>query len=67
MLLYSLHQVCPLTLQGKLFLLMEVFNLREEKISVSRDKTMLNKAVIVDGIPGCGKTLVSSIISSFKK
>lgn len=41
--------------------------MREEKILVSRDKTMLNKAVIVDGIPGCGKTLVSSIISSFKK
>ena len=28
---------------------------------------MLNKAIIVDGIPGCGKTLVSSIISSFEK
>ena len=38
-----------------------------EKVKVSREKTMLNKAIIVDGIPGCGKTLVSSIISSFEK
>jgi len=41
--------------------------LSTEKVKVSREKTMLNKAIIVDGIPGCGKTLVSSIISSFEK
>lgn len=36
-------------------------------IKISRDSQLLNKVVIVDGFPGCGKTMLSPIISSFNK
>lgn len=31
-----------------------------------RNKNLLNKVIIIDGQPGCGKTMLSPIISSFK-
>jgi len=34
---------------------------------VSRKSQMLQKVVFVDGFPGCGKTMLSPIISSFNK
>lgn len=37
------------------------------KIKTSRDNEMFHKVVIVDGQAGCGKTMLSPIISSFKK
>ena len=38
----------------------------KKKYKVSRNKNLLNKLVIVDGQPGCGKTLFSPIISCLK-
>lgn len=32
-----------------------------------RQKTLLKKLLIVDGLPGCGKTMLSSILSSFPR
>ena len=34
---------------------------------ISRDISLLEKLVIVDGQPGCGKTMLSPIISSFQR
>ena len=31
---------------------------------ISRQKNLLEKVLIVNGQPGCGKTLISSILSS---
>ena len=35
--------------------------------STIRDKTLLNELVIVDGQPGCGKTLLSAILASMPR
>lgn len=34
---------------------------------ISRDSQLLHKVVMVDGFPGCGKTMLSPIISAFPK
>ena len=34
---------------------------------ISRQKNLLEKVLIVNGQPGCGKTLISSIVSSFDR
>ena len=39
----------------------------QDKIKVTRDKTLVNKVVFVDGQAGCGKTMITSIISSFNR
>jgi len=36
-------------------------------MDLSRKRTLINKLVIIDGQPGCGKTMLSPIISSFKR
>ncbi len=36
-------------------------------LTISRKSQLLHKLVIVDGFPGCGKTMLSPIISSFSK
>jgi len=36
-------------------------------MKISRKKSFENSIVFVDGLPGCGKTLISSIISSFER
>lgn len=33
---------------------------------IKRNKILLNKLVVINGQPGCGKTMLSSILSSFK-
>ena len=38
-----------------------------KKIHTSRDNEMFRKVVIVDGQAGCGKTMLSPIISSYKR
>ena len=41
--------------------------MKDSSFSVSRKAQMLHKVVIVDGFPGCGKTMMSPIISSFDR
>tara|TARA_B110000008_G_scaffold272180_1_gene304553 strand:- start:3313 stop:4335 length:1023 start_codon:yes stop_codon:yes gene_type:complete len=36
----------------------------KDKVLISRSHQMLHKVVIIDGFPGCGKTMLSPIISS---
>jgi len=36
-------------------------------ISISSKKSLINKVVIIDGRPGCGKTMLSPVIASFKR
>ena len=36
-------------------------------ISISSKRSLVNKVVIVDGQPGCGKTMLSPVISSFRR
>ena len=36
-------------------------------ISISRPKSLVHKVVMVDGQPGCGKSMLSPIIASFKR
>ncbi len=36
-------------------------------LTISRNSQLLHKLIIVDGFPGCGKTMLSPIISSFSK
>ena len=38
-----------------------------DNIKVERSNNLANNIVIIDGQPGCGKTLFSTIISSFKR
>lgn len=42
-------------------------NNKEPDIKIQREITLTNNIVIIDGQPGCGKTLFSSIVSSFKR
>ena len=37
------------------------------EIAISRNKPFLNKVVLVDGLPGCGKTLLSAVISALDR
>ena len=39
----------------------------KQKINISRNKMMAENIVIVDGQPGCGKSMMSPIVSSFKR
>ena len=41
--------------------------MKDTDLKVSRKEQMLHKVVIVDGFPGCGKTMLSPIISSFNR
>ena len=34
---------------------------------VVRPKTLCNRLVVVDGLPGCGKTMLSAVISSLER
>ena len=34
---------------------------------LDRPEKLCNKAVIVDGLPGCGKTMISAVISSIDR
>ena len=36
-------------------------------VEICRDENLLEKVVLVDGQAGCGKTMLTSLISSFKK
>lgn len=36
-------------------------------LTISRNSQLLHKLIIVDGFPGCGKTMLSPIISSFSR
>jgi len=36
-------------------------------IKISRNQQLLNKVVIIDGFPGCGKTMLSPIVSAFDR
>ena len=38
----------------------------KQKINISRNKMMAENIVIVDGQPGCKKSMMSPIVSSFK-
>ena len=40
---------------------------KKHDIKIERENTLANNIVIIDGQPGCGKTLFSSIVSSFKR
>jgi hypothetical protein len=39
--------------------------MHNNKIKISRNQQLLKKLVIVNGFPGCGKTMLSPIVSSF--
>lgn len=41
--------------------------MKDTDLRVTRKEQMLHKVVIVDGFPGCGKTMLSPIISSFNR
>jgi hypothetical protein len=39
----------------------------KKNLKVSRDQNLLNKVVLIDGQAGCGKTLLTSLVSSFDR
>jgi hypothetical protein len=39
--------------------------MKQNKLKISRNNQLLNKVVMINGFPGCGKTMLSPIISSF--
>ena len=39
----------------------------KQSLKLSRSTYLANKIVIVDGLPGCGKTMLSPILSSFDR
>jgi hypothetical protein len=42
-------------------------NTLNDQIQISRQHTFHNQVVLIDGFPGCGKTLFSSVVSSLKR
>ena len=42
-------------------------NIVNSEILISRSPQMLHKAVIINGFPGCGKTMLSPIVSAFDR
>ena len=41
--------------------------MKNSDLRISRDQHMLHKVVMVDGLPGCGKTLFSAILSTLER
>ena len=39
----------------------------KQSLKLSRSTYLANEIVIVDGLPGCGKTMLSPILSSFDR
>ena len=42
-------------------------NMTNNQVTVSREQQLLHKVVIINGFPGCGKTMLSPIISAFDR
>ena len=42
-------------------------DLKDNNLEICRSKYLAEKVIFVDGLAGCGKTLISSIVSSFNQ